>query len=176
MGFRHLRVYAPIYMTATLHPDPAAGAVGRLPCTCFTLRKMARIVSRLYDQHLAAVGLKTTQYSLLKCVQHAALPVAQLALLVGVERTTATRNLKPLIEAGWVALLPGADSRQRIATITDAGRAKAQLARAAWRNAQAELELALGREAVRALHEGLDFAMLRLAPLLDEPQPGAELP
>ena len=159
-------------MSSSFPVDPMHGAepARRLPCTCFTLRKMARIVSRLYDQHLAAVGLKTTQYSLLQCVLRAALPVAQLALLVGIERTTATRNLKPLIDAGWVELAAGADSRQRIVTITDAGRAKALAARQAWRHAQAELERVLGEDAVRALHQGLDFALLRLAPLLDEAQ------
>ena len=159
-------------MSPSFPVDPIAGAVParRLPCTCFTLRKVARIASRLYDQHLAEVDLKTTQYSLLTCVLHEALPVARLALLVGIERTTATRNLKPLIEAGWVELATGADSRQRIVTITVAGRAKAQSARQAWRRAQSELEQALGEDALRALHQGLDFALLRLTPLLDEGQ------
>jgi len=137
-------------------------------CTCFALRKLARTVSRLYDQHLAKVGLKTTQYSLLKNAAREALPVAELAARLAIERTTLTRNLKPLIDAGWIALMPGADSRQRIVTVTAAGRDKARSARQAWCAAQTELERTLGMEAVRALHCHLDTALIQLSPLLEE--------
>lgn len=143
--------------------SPLAGNAGA-PCTCFALRKLARSVSRLYDRHLAAAGLKTTQYSLLKCVMHEALPMARLAALLGAERTTLTRNLKPLQDAGWVAVQVGPDPRQRIVAITAAGRAKAAAARPAWRAAQHELECTLGRDALRALQRELDGAALRLTP------------
>ena len=35
------------------------------PCNCLALRQAARHISQLYDQHLAEVGLRTTQYSIL---------------------------------------------------------------------------------------------------------------
>lgn len=136
-------------------------------CTCFELRKLARTVSRLYDQHLAQAGLKTTQYSLLMHVRHEALPVTRLAGLLGMERTTLTRNLKPLLEAGWVTLQPGADPRQRIVTITGAGRETARTGRVAWRKAQDAVDRALGADAVQALHAQVDQVQQRLAPLLD---------
>jgi DNA-binding MarR family transcriptional regulator len=144
--------------------EPSERALG---CTCFSLRKLTRTVSRLYDQHLAAVGLKTTQYSLLKGIAHEAVPVAELAARLFTERTTLTRNLKPLIEAGWVELIPGADSRQRIVTITPQGRDTIKNARQAWRRAQSELEQALGMPAVRALHQQVDTALIQLTPLLE---------
>lgn len=139
-----------------------------LGCTCFKLRKLTRAMSRLYDQHMAAVGLKTTQYSVLANAARAALPVAELAEILGLERTTLTRNLKPLLEAGWVELKAGADSRQRIVTITTAGRAKLAEAYLAWRGAQTEFENLMGREAVRALHQQLETTMTQLAPLIEE--------
>ena len=140
-----------------------------LGCTCFKLRKLTRAMSRLYDQHLAGAGLKTTQYSVLANAARAALPVADLAELLGLERTTLTRNLKPLIDAGWLELLPGADSRQRIVTITDAGRDKVKQAYVVWRRAQSEFEQLMGRDAVRALHEQLETTLTQLTPLLEEP-------
>ena len=139
-----------------------------LGCTCFKLRKLTRAMSRLYDQHLARVGLKTTQYSVLVNAARAALPVAALADILGMERTTLTRNLKPLTEAGWITLMPGADSRQRIVTISAAGRAKVDEAYVAWRRAQTEFETLMGRETVRALHLQLDTTMTQLAPFLEE--------
>jgi DNA-binding MarR family transcriptional regulator len=139
-----------------------------LGCTCFRLRKLTRTMSRLYDQHLAPAGLKTTQYSVLANAAREALPVAELAERLGTERTTLTRNLKPLTGAGWIALLPAPDARQRIVTITDAGRAKLKAAYPYWRAAQAEFENLMGQEAVRALHLQLDATLAHVTPLLTE--------
>ena len=141
-----------------------------LGCTCFKLRKLTRTMSRLYDQHLATVGLKTTQYSVLTNAAREALPVAELAERLGTERTTLTRNLKPLTEAGWITLEAGADSRQRIVTITAAGRAKVKQAHVAWRAAQDALEDLLGTATVRALHAQLDATLIQLTPLIEELQ------
>ncbi|MEJ7805359.1 MAG: MarR family winged helix-turn-helix transcriptional regulator [Telluria sp.] len=145
--------------------DPIEKPLG---CTCFKLRKLTRAMSRLYDQHLATVGLKTTQYSVLANAARAALPVAELADILGLERTTLTRNLKPLLEAGWVELNSGADSRQRFVTITAAGRDMLKLAYVAWRRAQTEFETLMGRDAVRALHRQLEATMTQLTPLLED--------
>jgi len=145
--------------------EPAAQPIG---CTCFKLRKLTRTMSRLYDQHLAAAGLRTTQYSVLVNAGREALPVAELAERLATERTTLTRNLKALIEAKWVVLQPGPDSRQRIVTITDAGRAKLRQAYPFWRAAQTQFEQLLGLGAVRALHAQLDTALDQLTPLPED--------
>lgn len=137
-------------------------------CTCFRLRKMSRAVSRLYDHHLAQVGLKTTQFSVLRNCARQARPMAELAAFMAIERTTLTRNLKPLVDAGWIALKPGADSRQRIVTITDAGLAKIDEAAHAWRAAQDKIETILGGPAVLALHQQLDAALATITPYLEE--------
>lgn len=138
--------------------DPDFEAISSA-CTFFQLRKLTRTVSRLYDRHLAAAGLKTTQFSVLVHVSVKALPMMQLAALLGAERTTLTRNLKPLADAGWLTVAPGPDPRQRIVTITDAGRAKVRHARHAWRAAQDEMGTLLGDEALTALH--LDLTALQ---------------
>jgi DNA-binding MarR family transcriptional regulator len=145
-------------------PDASDPLIG---CTCFSVRKLSRTVTRLYDQHLATAGLKTTQYSLLKNIAHEPLPIAELAARLSIERTTITRNLKPLIDAGWVELKPGTDARQRIPTITSAGRTTIKQGKQAWKRAQIELQQAMGEQAVRELHAQLDAALLRLTPLLE---------
>ena len=133
------------------------------------MRKLTRTVSRLYDLHLARAGMKTTQYSLLRSIAHQAMPIAQLAGRLATERTTLTRTLKPLLDAGWVVLASGSDSRQRIVTITGSGRDAIRTARREWRAAQAELERALGPDAVAALHLQVDAALTQLTPLLEGP-------
>src|SRR6266705_1928013 len=75
------------------------------PCLCNALRQASRAVSRLYDDELRGVGLRTTQYSLL-CHLRAAGEVRQRDLggLTSLDETTLTRNLRPLIDSGWVAI------------------------------------------------------------------------
>ena len=93
-------------------------------CTNFKLRQLLRSVSRLYDAEIAQAGLKGSQYSLLSHVL-ALGPIAPSALAerMGMDASTLTRNLRPLIDRGWVLQGPGADARSRLVTITPAGTA-----------------------------------------------------
>ena len=116
-------------------PKPAV-----TPCLCDALRQATRAVSRLYDEDLRGVGLRTTQYSLLRWLRHA-VEVRQrdLGALTSLDETTLTRNLRPLIDAGWVAIRPGEDRREKLVSLTDAGAAKLREARPAWERAQQRL-------------------------------------
>jgi DNA-binding MarR family transcriptional regulator len=116
-------------------PIPAA-----IPCLCNALRQATRAVGRLYDDELRGVGLRTTQFSLLRRVR-AAGEVRQRDLggLLSLDETTLTRNLRPLIDAGWVAVRPGDDRREKLVRLTDAGAAKLLETQPAWERAQGRL-------------------------------------
>jgi DNA-binding MarR family transcriptional regulator len=111
------------------------------------LRQATRAVSRLYDEELRGVGLRTTQYSLLRRLS-AAGEVRQRDLggLTSLDETTLTRNLRPLIAAGWVAVGPGEDRREKLIRLTDAGAAKLHEARPAWERAQERMRSRLPKE------------------------------
>ena len=121
-------------MTSERHKSAAT------PCLCNALRQATRAVSRLYDEELRGLGLSTTQYSLLRHLR-AAGEVRQRDLggLTSLDETTLTRNLRPLIDAGWVAIRPGGDRREKLVRLTDAGAAKLREARPAWERAQQRL-------------------------------------
>lgn len=136
-------------------------------CSNFKLRQMLRRVAQLYDLELAKAGLKTTQYSLLSHVlKLGPIRPGVLAHAMTMDASTLTRNLKPLIAAGWVALGSGADGRSRLVTITDTGRDKRAEAQRHWRAAQETLNLRLGVDRVLALHALIDdsLELLALAP------------
>jgi DNA-binding MarR family transcriptional regulator len=117
------------------------------PCLCNALRQATRAVSRLYDEELRGVGLRTTQYSLLRCLGQAGeVRQRDLGGLTSLDETTLTRNLRPLIDAGWVAIRPGEDRREKLVRLTDAGRALLQEARPAWERAQDRLRSRLPKE------------------------------
>ncbi len=84
-----------------------------------------------------------------------------LAKAMKVSASTLTRNLKPLVDVGWLVLAAGSDARSRSVTITPAGRAKREEARTRWQVAQDTLTQRLGAQRVLALHalinESLDL-------------------
>lgn len=135
-------------------------------CTNLKLRQLMRRVAQVYDTEMALTGLKGTQYSLLSYVVKLG-PVrpVDLAQAIRVDASTLTRNLKPLVAAGWVALSPGADGRSRLVVATDAGREKRQEAQRRWRVAQEGLNQRLGADRVQRLHDLLDDCMVLLDPV-----------
>ncbi len=145
-------------------------------CTNFKLRRVTRLVSRHYDAELAASGLKSTQFSLLSAVLRLGpLRPVDLAQAMEVDASTLTRNLKPLVEAGWLTQGEGADARSRSIAITEAGRAKHMQAKAMWRIAQRRINELLGVDQVAALHTLLDQSLSQLQQVgLIEPAPKEE--
>ena len=131
-------------------------------CLCFTLRQASRAVSRLYDEELRGVGLRTTQYSLLQWLRRSGeLRQRDLAERTLHDETSLTRSLRPLVEAGWVAVRAGDDRREKWFRITAAGVAKLEEARPAWERAQARIQALLPETAWQSLVEILpEFARL----------------
>ncbi|MBI5258845.1 MAG: winged helix-turn-helix transcriptional regulator [Burkholderiales bacterium] len=137
-------------------------------CTNFKLRQLLRRVAHLYDAELAKAGLKTTQYSLLSHVlKLGPIRPGDLARAMGMDASTLTRNLKLLVEAGWVVVGAGEDARSRLVSITDAGRDKRAEAQRHWHAAQQALNEQLGVERVMALHALVDETMDLLVPTIE---------
>jgi DNA-binding MarR family transcriptional regulator len=125
---------------------------GGVPCLCNTLREASRAVSRLYDEELRGIGLRTTQYSLLKLLRRSGeIRQRDLAELTLHDGTTLTRNLRPLLDAKWVAVRTGEDRREKWFKITAGGVAKLDEARPAWERAQARMQGLLPEETWRRL-------------------------
>jgi DNA-binding MarR family transcriptional regulator len=109
-------------------------------------------VTQLYDQALAPVGLRATQFSLL--LQTEALgPIAlqPLAEVMVMDRATLGHNVRPLLARGLVQLEVGRDRRSRELSITQAGRDLLVEARALWRQAQDAFETEMGRDTASAV-------------------------
>lgn len=137
-------------------------------CTNIKLRQLMRRVAQHYDAEVGKTGLKGTQYSLLSYVYKLGpLRPGDLAREMKIDASTLTRNLKPLVAAGWLAQGAGADGRSRMVSITEAGREKRQEAQRRWRVAQEAINQILGNERVVALHALIDESLALLSPLDD---------
>ncbi len=149
---------------ALQRPQPNDAAVPRPQgCTNLKLRQLMRRVAQRYDAEVGRVGLKGTQYSLLSYVVKLG-PIRPVDLAAGlnIDASTLSRNLRPLVAAGWLTLESGVDARSRLVRATDAGRAKRVEAQRRWRVAQEGVNATLGAARVIALHALIDAAMQAL--------------
>lgn len=125
-------------------------------CLGFGVRRAARAVGRLFDDALAPLGIKGTQFSLLNATMLLDRPsVGQLADALVMDRTTLSRNLRPLQQAGLVDMLPGEDRRSRLIHLTDEGRALLAEALPIWSQTHTTLVSLLGEARARLLSEEL---------------------
>jgi len=128
------------------------------------LRRASRAVSRLYDDEMRGVGLRVSQYSLLRALARSGeVRQRDLGGLTMLDETTLTRNLRPLQKAGWVVVRSGDDRREKLVTITKAGSAKLKEARPAWDRAQVRMQALLPKGAWQNLLETLPEVTRRTA-------------
>jgi DNA-binding MarR family transcriptional regulator len=124
-------------------------------CNCFASRKAARLVTKLYEEHLSSVALTSTQFTILVYVDE--LGVASMKDLVeelGMERTSVVRALQPLERDGFLGIAPHEeDARRNVVRLTDAGRRKLADAMPVWQAAQQEFERKFGAERASQLRQ-----------------------
>ncbi|MEE4463516.1 MarR family winged helix-turn-helix transcriptional regulator [Azotobacter chroococcum] len=126
-------------------------------CLCTKLRRATRSVNRLYDDALAGVGVNAAQYSLLRNLERLGRPsITELAEALGLDRSTLGRNLRVLEGKGLLALEGGEDQRNRLVSLTAAGRTCLDQAKGAWAQVQEQLGQRLGPEKRSALMALLD--------------------
>jgi len=137
---------------------------------CFgaALRRTANLVTRIYNAWLAPSGLEVTQYSILRKIQAgAAGSASELADIVGVERSTLTRNLERLAKLGLIEAHSG-EGRRLVHVLTPEGEARVAIALPLWNQAQRALVEAMPTDRAPAVLD--ELAMLRQAARAARPQ------
>ena len=134
------------------HADDSDRGSPPIPCACFNVRKASRAISHLYDEAFQPAGLRGTQYSLLWAISYVGREgVGVLAEVLVTDRTTLSRNLRPLVERGWVESVRDKDGRKRALQLTAEGRAKLDAAIPLWEQAQKRVADGLGEETFEQL-------------------------
>ncbi|TQX89494.1 MarR family transcriptional regulator [Rhizobium sp. rho-13.1] len=126
-------------------------------CACHKVRMAARSVTRAYDDALRPVGLRSTQFSLLVAVAiDGAISITSLANFLGMDRSTLTRNLGPLVDDELISVGLEGWRRSRTIEITKKGRSRLREALPHWKRAQGSLRQKLGDPDWAALRDVLD--------------------
>jgi len=117
-------------------------------CNCLAIRQAARHVTQFYDQALAPVGLRATQYAILSRLRRdGPLAIHALAAALVMDRTTMGRNILPLQRDGLIEIVSSdVDRRRRELRLSAKGLARQRAAGERWDAAQAGFESALGRK------------------------------
>ena len=145
-------MYMHVSDTATNSLDAARLREVARACACANLRKAARVVTQLFDEALAPSGLRATQFTLLVTSRlMGESTINELAERMAMDRTTLSRNLKPLVRNALLEVRPGEDGRTRLVRITPAGEQALDEAYPLWQQAQQETVSALGEERYEAL-------------------------
>lgn len=132
-----------------------SNAAGPDLCHCLASRRSARMLSRIYDRHLAPAGINISQFALLShLAKDPGLSARILASRMVMERTTLVRALRPLRAGGLVegATEGGADLRFRLSS---KGRELLDDASPLWQAAQVEYEHSVGVERAARLRTEL---------------------
>jgi DNA-binding MarR family transcriptional regulator len=106
-------------------------------CVCSAVRRASRAITHHYDEALRGSGLRNSQFTILATLEQAG-PIAmtRLAAFLGLERTTLTRNLKPLLRDKLVETREEKDGRVRKIAITAKGVMEARKVFPLWKKAQ----------------------------------------
>ena len=132
-------------------------------CACMNLRRSARLIAQFFDQRLQPGGLRNTQFTLLVTLRHEGpIAITQLADLLGLDRTTLTRNIRLLQKEGLVSEQPGQDARVRMLSLTEKGETAISNAAPHWKKAQAEFLNKFGKERWKHLRTELSEINLAL--------------
>ena len=127
-------------------------------CVCNKTRTAARVVTRLYDEALRPVRLRATQFALLVALgDDGAMSIAELAKMMAMDRSTLTRNLRPLETEGLVVLGDEGWRRRRSLEITSKGRARLRQGLPLWESVQGEVLRRLGPSNWSRVQTGLDL-------------------
>ncbi len=130
---------------------------GKSPCYCMNIRRAAGAVSNIYDKFLTPIDLSVNQFSLLLNLNRLEVcSVSDLAVYIGLERTTVVRTIKPLIERGLITDISSDNQRNRKLTLTAEGKEKIEKGLPLWENAQNFIKEHLGEEKVKTLYSILD--------------------
>lgn len=146
-------VYTYAVSTKVSEKQPAE-ALFPLPCACQNIRRATRTVTRIYDEELRKAGLEITQFGLLTALAIMG-EANQKRLSAGfaMDSTTLTRTLGLLRKQGWVRIRPGKDKRERLFSLTPAGRRQMAKAQPNWEAAEHRLRRSFGDAAWKSMQE-----------------------
>lgn len=125
---------------------------GEAQCACTTVKKLSRVLGRIYDLQIASAGLNVNQQAVLRCIsRRAGEPLVRIAEELEMDRTSLYRALAPMVRDGWIVTSNAKSNRYRTARLTRLGQRILSHANAKWAELQGTLIERFGERSYDAL-------------------------
>lgn len=122
-------------------------------CMISRTRLIARLLSNVYDDVLRPYGISSAQFALLVAIFNLkSASRAEIGRFTHQDRSTLTRNIKLLLEGGWIEESASDEGgRRRPVTLTKVGVGLLHDVHPAWQAAQEQARVILGEDGVTAV-------------------------
>ena len=119
-----------------------------MPCACTTVKKLSRVLGRVYDAALAPSEINVTQFAVMRSIaRHDGEPLARVADDLQMDRTSLYRAISPMERDGWIEPCAGVNARSRSVRLTRKGTHVLRSAAAEWDELQHKLIESFGKAA-----------------------------
>jgi DNA-binding MarR family transcriptional regulator len=109
------------------------------PCACTTVKKVSRVLTRVYDAEIAPEKINITQLAVLRCLaRRRGEPLSRVAEEMEMDRTSLYRAIKPMIRDGWLISIDGKSNRSHV-EVSSKGRSILKQANRRWDIVQREV-------------------------------------
>lgn len=126
---------------------PFGGPLDSRACVLRHVAKASRAVVAAYDPAFAPLGITGHQFNLMTTLNNMKeLTVGALASMLGMDPSGVPRAIRPLVDQGLIDVRRGTDRRQRVLSLTEAGRKRVADATEVWRNVQTEMMDKIGSD------------------------------
>jgi DNA-binding MarR family transcriptional regulator len=122
------------------------------PCACTTVKKLSRLLDRVYDAKISTAGINITQLAVLRCIaRRSGEPLVRVAEEMEMDRTSLYRAIAPMMRDGWLTSEEGTDARFRTARLTKKGRHVLSDANKRWTGLQQDVISKFGQREYESL-------------------------
>jgi len=135
----------------TINIDPSSlsvsdiGLTASSTCIASRVRRMSRIITRIYDDALRQFGITGSQFTLLTILaQRDGVTAVEIGFDLDIEKSTLSRNLQRLVVLGLVDMDPPAGRRGRGLHLTAAGEEAVKQAYPVWNATQDRVKSIVG--------------------------------
>ena len=123
------------------------GATASANCIASRVRRMSRILTRIYDDALRQFGITASQFTLLTILaQQDGVTAAEIGYDLDIEKSTLSRNLQRLVGLGFIEMDPPAGRRGRGLHLTMAGAHAVKQAYPVWSATQERVKSVVGSD------------------------------
>lgn len=122
-------------------------------CINAKIRKLHKLTDNIYQARIRPFGLKGSMLSILFIVgKNDGINQKNIADLLVLDQSTISRDLKRLIDKGWIQFEIADDPRKKLLSLTTDGKALLEQVAPVWENTHKEMEALLGAFSIQQLN------------------------